>query len=217
MSKDFNLFSKSMGINTNTLFDYNKKFYHESFIANEEGVSVFNKMFDERVLFLSTEVEPFICSILKAQLLYLDYQSHDDITIYIDTPGGDIYSGLGLLDTMEFVNSDIITVNTGLAASMGAILLCSGTKGKRKSLKRARTMIHQPMSSTGIDHISQASDLEIQSREINSLKKELYEIISNNTGNDYDKILRDADRDYWMDAKSALEYGLIDEILLENK
>lgn len=156
-----------------------------------------------------------VCNIIKAQLLYLDQiDPGEDIKIYIDSPGGSVYSGLGLLDTMDYISSDIVTINTGLAASMAALVLCSGTKGKRKALKRSRTMIHQPLGYTGF---AQASDIEIDAREINSLKKELYEIISERTGQKYDRVNKDGDRDYWMSADDAKKYGMIDEIIKNRK
>ena len=174
-------------------------------------VDVFSKMLEERVIFICTELDSDICNILKAQLLYLDQiDSASDIKIYIDSPGGSVYSGLGLLDTMDFVSPDIITVNTGLAASMAAIVLASGTKGKRRSLKRSRTMIHQPLGFLGY---AQASDFEIDSKQINELKKELYEILAEKTGQPFDKIQKDSDRDYWMNSKDCLEYGIIDKIV----
>ena len=174
-------------------------------------VDIFSKLLDSRIIFLSTEMESDICNIIKAQLLYLEQLDSDkDIKIYIDSPGGSVYSGLGLLDTMEYIKPEIVTINTGLAASMAAVLLCSGTKGKRKSLKRSRTMIHQPLGYLGF---AQASDFEIDAKEINSLKKELYEIISKRTGQDYDKVFKDSDRDYWMTAQEALKYGMIDDVI----
>jgi ATP-dependent Clp protease protease subunit len=174
-------------------------------------VDIFSKLLDSRIIFLSTEMESDICNIIKAQLLYLEQLDSDkDIKIYIDSPGGSVYSGLGLLDTMEYIKPEIVTINTGLAASMAAVLLCSGTKGKRKSLKRSRTMIHQPLGYLGF---AQASDFEIDAKEINSLKKELYEIISKRTGQDYDKVFKDSDRDYWMTAHEALKYGMIDDVI----
>ena len=157
-----------------------------------------------------------ICNIIKAQLLYLEQMdSEKDIKIYIDSPGGSVYSGLGLLDTMEYIKPDIVTINTGLAASMAAVLLCCGSKGKRKALKRSRTMIHQPMS--GSYGMYQASDISIDANEINSLKYELYEIISNKTGQTQKKVEQDADRDYWMTSEEAIKYGMIDEIILTKK
>jgi ATP-dependent Clp protease protease subunit len=147
--------------------------------------------------------------------MYLDSLSDDDISIYIDSPGGSVYSGLGLLDVMDFVNCDISTVNTGLAASMAAVILCSGKKGKRRALKRSRTMIHQPLGYGG--WVQQASDMEIEAKEINSLKKELYEIISDRTNQSYDRVYKDGDRDYWMTAQDAKKYGMIDEIITHRK
>ena len=139
----------------------------------------------------------------------------DDIKIYIDSPGGSVYSGLGLLDVMDYVSPDIVTINTGLAASMAAVILCSGTKGKRRALKRSRTMIHQPLGYGG--YVQQASDMEIEAREINSLKRELYEIISDKSGQLYDRVSKDGDRDYWMTAQDAKKYGMIDEIVVKRK
>jgi len=174
-------------------------------------VDIFSKLLDCRIIFLSTEMESDICNIVKAQLLYLEQlDSEKDIKIYIDSPGGCVYSGLGLLDTMEYIKPEIVTINTGLAASMAAVLLCSGTKGKRKALKRSRTMIHQPLGYLGF---AQASDFEIDAKEINSLKKELYEIISERTGQEFNKVFKDSDRDYWMTSGEALKYGMIDEVV----
>ena len=147
--------------------------------------------------------------------MYLETQNDDDIKIYIDSPGGSVYSGLGLLDVMDYVSPDIITVNTGLAASMAAVILCSGSKGKRRALRRSRTMIHQPMSYGG--YVQQASDMEIEAKEMNSIKKELYEIISERTGQNYDRVHKDGDRDYWMSAQDAKKYGMIDDIIIKRK
>jgi len=174
-------------------------------------IDIFSKLITNRIIFLSTEMESDICNIIKAQLLYLEQMDADkDIKIYIDSPGGSVYSGLGLLDTMEYIKPEIATVNTGLAASMAAVLLCCGSKGKRKALKRSRTMIHQPLGYLGF---AQASDFEIDAKEINSLKKELYKIISERTKRNYDQVEKDSDRDYWMTAQEALDYGMIDEIV----
>lgn len=177
-------------------------------------VDVYSKLVENRIIFLSTEMESDVCNLIKAQLLYLEQMGDEDIKIYIDSPGGSVYSGLGLLDTIEFVKPDIVTINTGLAASMAALILCSGTKGKRKALKRSRTMIHQPLGYTGF---AQASDIEIDARQINNLKKDLYEIISEMTGQAYDKVSQDGDRDYWMNATEAKRYGMIDEIISKRK
>ena len=178
-------------------------------------VDIFSKLLDDRIIFLSDEVDSDICNIIKAQLMYLDMESDEDISIYIDSPGGSVYSGLGLLDVMDYVKCDISTVNTGLAASMAAVILCSGTKGKRKALKRSRTMIHQPLTYGG--WMQQASDVEIEAREMNHLKKELYEIISEKTGQNYDRVYKDGDRDYWMSSTDAKKYGMIDDIIIKRK
>lgn len=184
--------------------------YNDYMDSPNQG-DVFNKLMNNRILFLSGEINLYTTEVLKSQLLYLDsIDSKKDISIYINSPGGSVYDGLGLLDIIEYVKPDIVTINTGLAASMAALILCSGTKGKRKALKRSRTMIHQPM---GGGWVQQASDLEIEVKEINDLKKELYEIISDRTGHPYTKVLKDGDRDYWMDAKSAKNYGMIDKIV----
>lgn len=200
--------------------DYKQKsYYHKSLtnyvISNENHtlVDIHAKLLEDRIIFLTGEIDDWMCDIIKAQLLYLEQiDQNSDINIYINSPGGSVYAGLGLLDTIEYIKPDICTINTGLAASMGAIILCSGTKGKRKSLKRSRTMIHQPLGYSGF---AQASDMEIEARQINSLKKELYEIISEKTGQNYDKVSKDGDRDYWMSATEAKKYGMIDEILIK--
>ena len=223
MTNDFQKYAmKHRGINSTLIDSYTKKVKVNTtqHILDDasEGImiDIFSKLIDNRIIFLSTEMESEICNIIKAQLLYLEQlDPTKDIKIYIDSPGGSVYSGLGLLDTMEYISPDIITVNTGLAASMAAVILCAGAKGKRKSLKRARVMCHQPMS--GGYGYSQASDMAIDAKEINSLKKELYEIISENTGQPYDKVEKDADRDYWMTATEAKKYGMIDEIILPRK
>jgi ATP-dependent Clp protease protease subunit len=216
---DFRKFS-IQSISGNKLDDYFKKLQKKNFTSNlleSNGmpVDVFSKLLDDRIIFLADEIDSDVCNIIKAQLLYLESVSDDDIKIYIDSPGGSVYSGLGLLDVMDFVKPDIVTINTGLAASMGAVILCSGTKGKRKALKRSRTMIHQPMSYGG--YVQQASDMEIEAREMNSIKKELYEIISDMTGQTYDRVSKDGDRDYWMNAIEAKKYGMIDEIVIKRK
>jgi ATP-dependent Clp protease protease subunit len=216
---DFKKFStKHLNISSSYFDDYFNKiskknqFFDDGITSNL--VDVFGKLMSERIIFLNTELESGVCNLIKAQILYLESISDEDISIYIDSPGGSVYSGLGLLDVMEYVKPEIVTINTGLAASMAAVILCSGTKGKRKALKRSRTMIHQPL---GYGGWSQASDMEIEAREINDLKKELYEIISDKTGQKYDKVYKDGDRDYWMSAKSAKDYGMIDEIIVKRK
>lgn len=214
MSNDFNKFLRSKSISSTFQSNYFKHVGRKNsttFLTEENGmqIDVFSKLIDDRIIFLSTEVDANVCNIIKAQLLYLESQSDDDISLYLDTPGGEVYSGLGLIDVMEFIKPDIITINTGLAASMGAVILSCGTKGKRKALKRSRTMIHQPLGGAW----GQASDMEIDTKEIITLKKELYEIIADRSGQTYDKVYNDSDRDYWMTATEALRYGMIDEII----
>lgn len=217
--KDLNKFLLSQSISSSLQHDYfskiNKKSSFSSLETNGLPVDIFSKLLDERIIFLSTEIDSDICNVIKAQLMYLDSLDDSEISIYIDSPGGSVYSGLGLLDVMDFIKSDVSTVNTGLAASMAAVILCSGKKGKRKSLKRSRTMIHQPLTYGG--WMQQASDVEIEAREMNHLKKELYEIISEKTGQNYDKVYKDGDRDYWMSSIDAKKYGMIDEIITKKK
>ena len=213
---DFQKFAISSKISSSSLDYYTRKVGLTQHIIEDANhgvmIDVFSKLIDERVIFLCTELNADVCNIIKAQLLYLEQlDNKKDIKIYLDSPGGSVYSGLGLLDTIEYIKPDVITINTGLAASMAAVILCSGTKGKRKALKRSRTMIHQPMAGFGGYH--QASDIEIDAKEINSLKKELHQIISERTGQNYEKVEKDSDRDYWMNAEEALKYGMIDEII----
>jgi len=220
MIKDLNKFLLSQSITSTFQNDYFRNIQRKnttSHLLESNGmpVDIFSKLLDDRIIFLSDEVDSDVCNIIKAQLLYLDIESDDDISLYLDTPGGSVYSGLGLLDAMDYVKCDISTVNTGLAASMGAVILCSGKKGKRKALKRSRTMIHQPLTYGG--WMQQASDIEIEAKEMNHLKKELYEIISDRTGQTYDRVYKDGDRDYWMSSTDAKKYGMIDEIITKRK
>jgi ATP-dependent Clp protease protease subunit len=217
---DFNKFLLSKSITSTFQNDYFKKLQRKNTTShliepNGMPVDIFSKLLDDRIIFLSDEIDSEVCNIIKAQLLYLDYESNEDISIYIDSPGGSVYSGMGLLDVMDFIKSDIQTVNTGLAASMAAVILCCGEKGKRKALKRSRTMIHQPLTYGG--WMQQASDVEIEAKEMNTLKRELYEIISDRTGQTYDRVYKDGDRDYWMSSNDAKKYGMIDEIILKRK
>jgi ATP-dependent Clp protease protease subunit len=219
MKNDLQKFLRSQSISTTFQDNYFKHLQRKNSTpmlleGNGMPVDVFSKLLDDRIIFLSTEVDEYVTNIIKAQLLYLESESDEDISIYIDSPGGSVYTGLGLLDVMDFVKPDIVTINTGLAASMAAVILCSGTKGKRFALKRSRTMIHQPL---GYGGYQQASDMEIEAKEINSLKKELYEIISDKSGQTFDRVAKDSDRDYWMTATDAKKYGIIDEIILKRK
>lgn len=181
---------------------------------NIATMDVFSRLMMDRIIFLGVPIDDYVANIIQAQLLFLEsVDSRKDIQIYLNTPGGSVYAGLGIYDTMQYISPDVATICTGMAASMGAILLCSGTKGKRTALRHSRILIHQPMGSAQ----GQASDIEITTREIQKLKKELYEIISNHSGQTYHKIQKDADRDYWMTAEEALSYGMIDEILVKSK
>ena len=175
---------------------------------------VFSRLMMDRIIFLGTSINDQVANIIQAQLLFLEStDSSKDIQIYINSPGGGVYAGLGIYDTMQLIKPDVATICTGMAASMGAVLLCAGEKGKRSGLTHSRVMIHQPV---GGAH-GQASDIEITAKEILSLKEELFNIISKHTGQDYKKVYADSDRDYWMKSDKALEYGMIDEILTKQK
>ena len=177
---------------------------------NVAVMDVFSRLMMDRIIFLGCPVTDDVANIIQAQLLFLDStDSASDIQLYINSPGGSVYAGLGIYDTMQLVNSDVATICTGMAASMASVLLTAGAKGKRSALPHSRVMIHQPMGGAE----GQASDIEITAREIIKLKQELYEIISEHSGKSVKQIHKDADRDYWMTAKEALEYGMIDEIL----
>ena len=177
---------------------------------NIASMDVFSRLMMDRIIFLGLPIDDYVANIIQAQLLYLDSTDPGkDIQVYFNTPGGSVYAGLGIYDTMQYISADIATICTGMAASMGAILLTAGKKGKRSALKHSRVMIHQPMGGAE----GNASDIEITVREIVKLKKELYEIIALHSGNTYEKVEKDADRDYWMTAIEAKEYGMIDEIL----
>ena len=181
---------------------------------NVTQMDVFSRLMMDRIIFLGTQVDDYTANVIQAQLLFLDQADPGkDISIYLNTPGGSVYAGLGIYDTMQFISSDISTICTGMAASMGAVLLVAGSKGKRFALKHSRVMIHQPMGGAQ----GQASDIEITAREIQKLKKELYSIIADHSGNPFDKIEKDSDRDYWMNSQEALDYGMIDRILINDK
>lgn len=181
---------------------------------NVASMDVFSRLMMDRIIFLGLPIDDYVANIIQAQLLYLDSSDPGkDIQIYLNTPGGNVHSGLGIYDTMQYISADVATICTGMAASMGAVLLTAGTKGKRSALKHSRIMIHQPMGGAE----GQASDIEIVVKEILKLKKELYEIIALHTGNPADKVEKDSDRDYWMTAVEAKEYGMIDEVLTRTK
>ncbi len=175
-------------------------------------VDVFSRLMMDRIIFLGLAIDEFIANVVQAQLLFLESaDSGKDIQIYINSPGGSVYAGLGIYDTMQYIGCDVATICTGMAASMGAVILCAGEKGKRTGLKHARVMIHQPMGGVG----GQASDIEITAAEIKKLKTKLYEIIADHSGQDIDKIYADSDRDFWMKAHEAKDYGMIDEVLVK--
>ena len=177
---------------------------------NAVAMDVFSRLMMDRIIFLGTAIDDYVANVVQAQLLFLQsVDSKKDIMMYINSPGGSVYAGLGIYDTMQFVTPDVATICTSLAASMGAVLLTAGQAGKRSALPHARVMIHQPLGGAQ----GQASDIEITAREIQKLKKELYEILAKHSGKDYDTIWKDSDRDYWLIAAEAKEYGLIDEVL----
>ena len=222
MKNDFLKFAVSNGMNS--MHVENAMIASASYISpsileerqlNVTQMDVFSRLMMDRIIFLGTEVNDYTANVIQAQLLYLDSVDSDrDISIYLNTPGGSVYAGLGIYDTMQFVRSRVATICTGMAASMGAVLLVAGEKGMRAALPHSRVMIHQPLG--GIQ--GQASDIEITAREILKLKDELYQIISDHSGQTMEKIRQDADRDYWMTAEEALQYGMIDKVYRrENK
>lgn len=191
--------------------DYMNPYILEERQLNVTQLDVFSRLMMDRIIFLGTQVSDQSANIIQAQLLYLDSADPGkDINIYINSPGGSVYAGLGIYDTMQYISSDVSTICTGMAASMAAVLLVAGEKGKRFALPHSRVMIHQPMG--GIQ--GQASDIEITAREILKLKEELYRIISDHSGQDFAKVERDSDRDYWMTAAEARDYGMIDKVLV---
>jgi len=181
---------------------------------NVATMDVFSRLMMDRIIFLGLPIDDYVANIIQAQLLFLDSTDPTkDISMYFNTPGGSVHAGLGIYDTMQYISSDVATICTGMAASMGAILLTAGSKNKRSALRHSRIMIHQPMG--GVQ--GTASDIEITTREILKLKKELYSILSYHSGHPLEKIEKDADRDHWMTANEALEYGMIDEVLEKSK
>ena len=221
-SKEFRKFATGhLGISSLSLDRYNS--VYGNFISptiieerqlNVAQMDVFSRLMMDRIIFLGVPIDDYVANIIQAQLLFLESNdSKRDIQIYLNTPGGSVYAGLGIYDTMQYIQPDVATICTGMAASMGAVILCAGEKGKRTALTHSRVLIHQPMGGAQ----GQASDIEITAREISKLKKELYEIISNHSLQTYKKVWKDSDRDYWMTAKEAKNYGMIDEILVRKK
>lgn len=215
---DFRKFAtRHMGVNSMVLDDviksqnqYLNPYILEERQLNVTQMDVFSRLMMDRIIFLGTPIDDYTANTLQAQLLYLDScDPSKDISIYINSPGGSVYAGLGIYDTMQFISSNVATICTGMAASMAAVLLVAGAEGKRSALTHSRVMIHQPMGGAQ----GQASDIEITAREIQKLKKELYTIIANHSHTDFEKVWNDSDRDYWMTSQEALDYGMIDRIL----
>ncbi|MBR3372722.1 MAG: ATP-dependent Clp endopeptidase proteolytic subunit ClpP [Bacteroidaceae bacterium] len=210
-----------LGINSMVLNDviksqnqYLNPYILEERQLNVTQMDVFSRLMMDRIIFLGTQIDDYTANTLQAQLLYLDsVDPEKDISIYINSPGGSVSAGLGIYDTMQFINSSVATICTGMAASMAAVLLVSGEEGKRTSLPHSRVMIHQPLG--GVQ--GQASDIEITAREIQKLKRELTQIIADHAHKDYETVLADSDRDHWMTAQEALEYGMVDRILEKKK
>ena len=181
---------------------------------NVAQMDVFSRLMMDRIIFLGTQIDDYTANVIQAQLLYLDSSDPGkDVSIYINSPGGVVYAGLGIYDTMQYISSDVSTICTGMAASMAAVLLVAGEKGKLFALKHSRVMIHQPLGGAQ----GQASDIEITAREILKLKNELYEIISDHSGQPIEKVAANSDRDYWITAVEAAEYGMIDKVLERTK
>ena len=217
----FKYATRHRGISSQTMHNYTSAYgnYISPTIIEERQLNVatmdvFSRLMMDRIIFLGVPVNDYVANIIQAQLLYLEsVDPKKDVQIYLNTPGGSVYAGLGIYDTMQYIAPDVSTICTGMAASMGAVLLAAGTKGKRTALKHSRILIHQPMGGAE----GQASDIEITAREIQKIKKELYEIIALHSGQEYKKIWEDSDRDFWMTSEEAKDYGMIDEVLVSNK
>jgi len=219
MNEFNNYATKHLGMNSNALDSYMK--FTSNYISptiieerqlNVAQMDVFSRLMMDRIIFLGTQIDDYTANVIQAQLLYLDTSDPGkDIAIYINSPGGVVYAGLGIYDTMQYISSNVSTICTGVAASMASVILVSGAKGKRFGLEHSRVMIHQPMG--GMQ--GQAADMEITVRQIVKIKEELYRIISTHSGKPYEDVEHDSDRDYWMTADEALEYGMIDEVLMK--
>lgn len=212
----FKYATKHRNISSTYLTDYTRAltpYIIEERQLNVAQMDVFSRLMMDRIIFLGTGIDDQVANIVQAQLLFLESaDAKKDIQIYLNSPGGSVYAGLGIYDTIQYINPDVATICTGMAASMGAVLLCAGASGKRTALKHSRVMIHQPLGGAQ----GQASDIEITAREIIKLRKELYEIIAEHSGNPYEKVEQDSDRDFWMTAEEARAYGMIDEVLIKN-
>ena len=218
MNQEFRKYAtRHLGMNSMVLDDvvsmqnqYLNPYILEERQLNVTQMDVFSRLMMDRIIFLGTEIDDYTANTLQAQLLFLDSTDPGkDISIYINSPGGSVHAGLGIYDTMQFISSDVTTICTGMAASMAAVLLVAGKEGKRSALTHSRVMIHQPLGGAQ----GQASDIEITAREIQKLKRELYSIIAEHSHTDFDKVWADSDRDYWMTASEAKEYGMIDQVL----
>ena len=218
---EFNKYAlKHRGISSMTLQKYTSVWnnYISPTIIEERQLNiatmdVFSRLMMDRIIFLGLPIDDYVANIIQAQLLFLDSSDpNKDIQIYFNTPGGSVHAGLGIYDTMQYISSDVASICTGMAASMGAVLLTAGTKGKRSALHHSRIMIHQPMGGAQ----GTVSDIEITTKEIIKLKNELYQIIADHSGNTFEQIAKDSDRDHWMTAKEALDYGMIDEVLAKD-
>ena len=209
--------TKHLGINSMVVDHYIESsltpYIIEERPMNMTQMDVFSRLMMDRIIFLGTGINDQVANFINAQLLFLEsVDAKKDIQIYLNSPGGSVYAGLGIYDTMQYIRPDVATICTGMAASMGAVLLCAGAEGKRSALKHSRVMIHQPLGGAQ----GQASDIEITAREIQKLKKELYDIIALHSKQTYDKVWADSDRDYWLTSQEAKEYGMVDEVLLRN-
>jgi ATP-dependent Clp protease protease subunit len=222
INKEFEKYAvKHRGISGATLHHYQTQFSPTNLTPyiieerpmNVASMDVFSRLMMDRIIFLGEPINDYVANIVTAQLLFLESTDRTrDIQMYINSPGGSIYAGLGIYDTMQYITPDVSTITTGIAASMGAVLMCAGTKGKRTALKHSRIMLHQPYGGAG----GQATDIQIMVNEVKKLKNELYEIIAYHSEQSFDKVKEDSDRDFWMTASEAKEYGLVDEVLIMN-
>jgi ATP-dependent Clp protease protease subunit len=222
INKEFEKFAiKHQGISGATLHSYQNHFNPTNLTPyiieerplNVASMDVFSRLMMDRIIFLGEGINDYVANIVTAQLLFLESTDRTrDIQMYINSPGGSIYAGLGIYDTMQYISPDVSTITTGIAASMGAVLMCAGSEGKRTALKHSRIMLHQPYGGAG----GQATDIQIMVNEVKKLKQELYEIIAYHSGQTIEKVMEDSDRDFWMTASEAKEYGLVDEVLIMN-
>lgn len=222
LNKEFEKYAvKHRGISSATMHSYQTQFNPSNLTPyiieerplNVASMDVFSRLMMDRIIFMGEPINDYVANIVTAQLLFLESTDRTrDIQMYINSPGGSIYAGLGIYDTMQYITPDISTITIGMAASMGAVLMCAGAKGKRTALKHSRIMLHQPYGGAG----GQATDIQIMVNEVKKLKHELYEIIALHSGQSFDKVKEDSDRDFWMTAQEAKEYGLVDEVLVMN-